>query len=475
MAIGPLQKLGVSQRGGIWQRVLEATSSLQFKATGLVVVLTLSVTAAVSGYLLQSSGKLAREEHDTYMVQMAGMLAKAAGATFATGDLDALQELATESANGAPLLYVIFSDVEGRQLAVAEHRNAKVLQRLHGDSTGRAPVPGRPAFRAGTDRVPVFLDITYPITLRASGDTASDEHSSTSSTQLLGYVRTGMIANSWHKTMSSKLDLVVGVGILATVAAIPLGFFLVRRIVSPLDGLAGLMIRFSQGELDVRSPVRRGDEIGRLATAFNRMADQHEHTHERIVRLNDELEKRVALRTQQLRELASHEPLTGLYNRRFFNEMLERRFSEAVRYETDLSCIMVDLDGFKAVNDAFGHHIGDELLLVTASTITSQLRAADVAARFGGDEFIVLLPQTDAERARVLAERIVEGFAQDTAQRLPQVRTTMSIGIASLPSLDIQDSESLLRTADHALYEAKAAGKNRIVTATALASRPAAI
>ncbi len=479
MAIGPLQRPGASQRNNIWRRTLEAASSLQCKATGLVVVLTLSVTAAVSGYLLQSSGKLARDEHDTYMVQIASMLAKAAGATFATGDVDALQELATESANGAPLLYVIFSDVEGRQLAVAEHGNASVLQRLDGDSMGRAPVPGRPAFHVGTNRVPVFLDITYPITLRASDDTPSDEYTSTStstsSTQLLGYVRTGMIANRWQRTMSSKLDLVVGVGILATVAAIPLGFFLVRRIISPLDGLAGVMIRFSQGELDVRSPVRRRDEIGRLATAFNRMADQHEHTHERIVRLNDELEKRVALRTQQLRELASHEPLTGLYNRRFFNEVVERRFSEAIRYETDLSCIMVDLDGFKEVNDAFGHHVGDELLLATAATITSQLRTADVAARFGGDEFIVLLPQTDSQRARVLAERIVEKFAQDTAQHLPHVRTTMSVGIASLPSLDIQDSESLLRTADHALYEAKAAGKNRIVTATASASRPTVI
>jgi len=195
------------------------------------------------------------------------------------------------------------------------------------------------------------------------------------------------------------------------------------------------------------------------------MADQHQQTHERIVRLNAELEERVAYRTHQLRELASREPLTGLYNRRHFNEMLERRFSEAVRYSTDLSCLMIDLDEFKAANDAFGHQLGDELLVLTAGTIMGQLRTADLAARYGGDEFIILLPQTDAERAHVLAERMVERFSRDVAERFPNVRVSMSIGIASLQSLEPKDAESLIRYADRALYDAKKAGKNGIVTA----------
>lgn len=463
-----------NENSSIWQRLADAALSLRCKATGLVVVLTLSVTAVVSGYLLQSSEQLARDEHDTQMIQMASMLAKAAGATIAGGDRDALQALATEAANGAPLTYVIFSDVDGHQLAVAEHRNANVLQRLQRDSTECAPVPGQPVFRAGTDALPVFLDVTYPISVRASADGAGEEFTSGPSTRLVGYVRTGMVGNRWHRTMSSKLDLLVGVGLLATAVVIPLGFLLVRRIVSPLEGLADMMGRFSLGKLDVRSPVRRRDEIGRLAIAFNRMADQHQHTHERIVRLNAELEKRVAHRTQQLRELASREPLTGLYNRRYFNEMLERRFSEALRYESDLSCVMIDLDDFKAVNDAFGHQVGDELLVLTATTITSQLRAADIAARLGGDEFVVLLPQTDSDRARVLGERIVEKFNGDLALNLPHVRMTMSIGIASLSPPEVKESESLIRTADRALYSAKAAGKDRIVTAESV-SKPAPI
>lgn len=443
------------------RRVTDSLLSLQFKATFLVVVLTLSVTAAVSGYLMQSSGQLAREQHDEQMVSVAALLSKAAGAIMAGGDASELEALAVESANGLPLLYVIFSDADGEQLAVAEHHSVHVLQRLQRNESERVPVPGTPVFHAPSEEAPVFLDVTYPISVRADGDDGSDNRTS----KLIGYVRTGMVANNWQRTMASKLDLVIGVGILAMVVAVPLGFLLVRKIVAPLDGLADAMLRFSQGKLDVRSPVTRRDEIGRLAATFNLMADQHQYTHERIVRLNSELEERVAYRTHQLRELASREPLTGLYNRRHFNEMLERRFSEAVRYGTDLTCLMIDLDEFKAANDAFGHQVGDELLVLTAGTIVGQLRTADLAARYGGDEFIILLPQTDAENSLILAERMVERFSGDVAERFPNVRVSMSMGIASLQLLEPKDAESLIRYADRALYDAKKQGKNCIVSA----------
>jgi diguanylate cyclase (GGDEF)-like protein len=241
-----------------------------------------------------------------------------------------------------------------------------------------------------------------------------------------------------------------------------LGFLVIRRIVAPLDGLAHAMVQFSHGRLDVRSPVIRRDEVGRLATAFNQMADQHQQTHQRMRRLNAELEERVAHRTQQLRELASREPLTGLYNRRYFNDTIERRFAEAMRYGDDLSCLMIDLDEFKKANDTFGHQVGDELLILTARTLLGQLRSADVAARFGGDEFVILLPQTDCDRAKALAERIIERFTADLSDRFPDVRVSMSIGIASLHQTHATEAELLVKAADHALYDAKTAGKNKL-------------
>ena len=155
------------------------------------------------------------------------------------------------------------------------------------------------------------------------------------------------------------------------------------------------------------------------------------------------------------------------YNSRHFKEMLELGFSEAIRYNKDLSCIMVDLDDFKAINDTFGHHIGDEVISLTAATITGELRTSDNPARFGGDEFVILLPHTDEGRAFVLGERIAQRFTEELAALLPQVSAGLSMGIASLESTQVVDAEALVQAADRALYQAKAAGKNRIRVAGA--------
>jgi diguanylate cyclase (GGDEF)-like protein len=444
----------------VWGRLKQAALSLQFRATALVVILMMSVAAAASGYLLQSSVKLAQEQHKEQLIQLAAMLAKTSAQQCAERDSARLRVLAREAADGMPLLYVVFTDLDGLELASARHGSVDASDYAAGPGRGKPPVVGVPTIRRAGNGGQAFLDMAYPVNLSTGAGRV----------ELVGYMRTGMTLGRWHQTMSSKLDLVVGVGSLATGIAVVLGFFLIRRIISPLEGLAQAMAEFSQGNLTIRSPVGRRDEIGRLAVAFNRMADQHQHTHERIIRLNIELEERVNERTAQLRELAARDFLTGLYNRRHFNEVLERSFSEAIRYEHDLSCIMLDLDDFKAVNDAYGHQVGDKLIVLTAGTISSQLRAADVAARYGGDEFIVLLPQTGEERARVLAKRIVDKFAKDVSRELPHLDAGMSSGIASLQHLQIPDAESLVRSADHAMYEAKAGGKNQIV----LAGMPAA-
>ena len=232
------------------------------------------------------------------------------------------------------------------------------------------------------------------------------------------------------------------------------------------------MDAFSAGQLQVRATPRRADEIGQIQAAFNRMADQHERNHNRVLRLNSELEERVARRTHQLRELAARDPLTGLYNRRHFNEMLEQQLAEAQRYGTDLSCLMIDLDNFKAVNDSQGHQRGDHLLIVAAQTIRDQLRGSDVAARFGGDEFVVLLPQTDGDRARVLGERVMAQFATESSRDNVGALATLSVGIASYQQLEQRDAGALIRAADRALYRAKSAGRNRLVVADPTFSAP---
>jgi diguanylate cyclase (GGDEF)-like protein len=271
------------------------------------------------------------------------------------------------------------------------------------------------------------------------------------------------------RDLTATIDLFTGISVALLVLAFPLAYLVVHRVVTAVNELSRVVRRFANGDLQARSSVRRNDEIGELAAAFHAMADELGRKHEEIVALNADLEERVQRRTRQLRELASREPLTGLYNRRHFNEALANRLSEAARYGSDLSCVMLDLDDFKSVNDRFGHHIGDELLILASITISSQLRAADMAARYGGDEFIILLPQTEADRAQILAERIVERFAEDLAGQLPKIRTSLSIGIVSLADSGATSPEDLIRAADEAMYRAKARGKSRIVMADAVA------
>jgi diguanylate cyclase (GGDEF)-like protein len=160
--------------------------------------------------------------------------------------------------------------------------------------------------------------------------------------------------------------------------------------------------------------------------------------------------------------MASRDPLTGLHNRRHFDEVLSRGVSEARRYGTPLSCLMIDLDDFKAINDRFGHPVGDRALILAAETIATQLRASDVAARFGGDEFVVLLPQTDCGQAEVLSRRIADTYAACLREKLPRVSGGLSIGVAGLSNTPGTTADLLLRAADRALYEAKQRGKNRV-------------
>ena len=447
---------------------VKALTSLQCKATLLIVFLTLGVTAAVSAYLLRYGNQLVRAEQTGNLIQAASLLAQAVQPALADGDRGRIEEVVGRMANGVSIVFAAVADADGNTIASVKHPRARGIPAIFafghtaGQSAGiRTAVPN-------TNAISSFLEITYPVSHRGvSGPYGTPVPS------LLGDVRVGMVADSWERSMVGLLDWIIGIGMIAAVIVVPLGFLLVRRIVGPIEELADTMTLFADGRLDVRSSVSRRDELGRLSQAFNRMAEQHWKTHRGLARLNAELEERVAFRTRQLREIASREPLTGLYNRRHFNEVLQRRFAEAQRYGTDLSCIMVDLDGFKDANDAFGHQVGDELLILTAATILSQLRTSDVAARYGGDEFIVLLPQTDATRALVLAERIMDKFNRDQRQRFPGASVSMSMGIAHLADPSVNDGDGLVRAADQAMYRAKSLGRDRIESATLPSPAPA--
>jgi diguanylate cyclase (GGDEF)-like protein len=166
------------------------------------------------------------------------------------------------------------------------------------------------------------------------------------------------------------------------------------------------------------------------------------------------------------------DPLTGLYNLRAFNVMVDRAFNQAVRHSRPMSLIMIDSDNLKYINDTFGHEAGNRLLRQIVAGVKAQLRATDVLARYGGDEFVVLLPETDARGAREVAERIrcsVE--ATGFTARNSIVPTTVSVGVASYPE-DGGDLSILLDKADKAMYRSKQEGRNRSTHSSHVVAEP---
>ncbi len=176
---------------------------------------------------------------------------------------------------------------------------------------------------------------------------------------------------------------------------------------------------------------------------------------------------------RRVEELAATDPLTSLYNRRHFGRVLDQLFAEAQRYDKELSCVMIDLDNYKQLNDTYGHQVGDQILVLAGKVIQSNLRRMDAAVRYGGDEFVLLLPHADGTEAARVVQRIREEFETATAPLLKRATgVSMSVGIACSRSQRPAHAEQLVSAADVALYQAKGSGRGRtVVSASAATTR----
>jgi diguanylate cyclase (GGDEF)-like protein len=171
---------------------------------------------------------------------------------------------------------------------------------------------------------------------------------------------------------------------------------------------------------------------------------------------------------EKLRSQSVRDPLTALYNRRYLDETLELELARGLRAKTPIAVIMLDIDHFKKFNDAFGHEAGDQVLKEVADVLATSMRRGDVAGRFGGEEFLLIMPGADLERAMSRADTMRETIgALDLAKGGQKLgRVTASFGVAIFP-VDGETSHALVQTADKALYAAKAAGRNRVIAARA--------
>ncbi len=201
-------------------------------------------------------------------------------------------------------------------------------------------------------------------------------------------------------------------------------------------------------------------QLGQLNLSYELLVLELKEAKEKAERLAAELREANA----RLKELVFRDGLTGLYNHRYFQEMLEKQLSHSRRYRKFLSLVMFDIDFFKKVNDTYGHPAGDMVLINLAKTATGLVRATDTVARYGGEEFTVILPETDQKGMRVFAERLRRGVEMSitTADRM-QIKVTISVGgVTYAPDFPQVTKEMLIDTADRAVYASKNGGRNRV-------------
>lgn len=234
----------------------------------------------------------------------------------------------------------------------------------------------------------------------------------------------------------------VGLGLLIAVVG---AIWLARSVLLPLREFEKGVAHFSNENLSYRVELDNQDEIGRLAREFNAMAEH------------------LLAHRNKLEELSIRDSLTGLYNRRELEKRLYQEIHRARRYHHPLAVLMLDIDHFKNVNDHYGHPAGDEVLITVSDLLQLNVRPVDVVCRYGGEELAVILPETDEDGARAVAERMRATVDESvtTTPRGDMVHVTVSIGIAMFPRHG-ETVAALVHAADQALYSAKRDGRNLV-------------
>ncbi len=253
-----------------------------------------------------------------------------------------------------------------------------------------------------------------------------------------------------------------------------IAFYLSSTITKPLLYLTTQMKNVSKGDLDMVVKVNSSDEIGVLANSFKQMTFDLKTSKSELVQLNLNLENKVAERTKQLEELTIKDPLTGAYNRRYFDRRLSEEIARAKRTTEKIGILYLDIDHFKKYNDQNGHPEGDQLLINFVKLVQDSTRSNDYFCRLGGEEFCIIATNTSLDGIKIFAEKVrSQIYATDFkfGEKQPMGRLSCSIGISVFPDFGL-DPDSLVKSADEALYVAKQGGRNRWVLASASTSTP---
>jgi diguanylate cyclase (GGDEF)-like protein len=250
---------------------------------------------------------------------------------------------------------------------------------------------------------------------------------------------------------------IVALLLVVSASAYRLGFLIVR----PLDRLARGAVEVARGDLGVDLPATGDREVRDLTRVFNEMVARLKVGRQEIEMVNGILRKQ----NEDLERLSVTDGLTGLANHRLLMQRLTEEGHRHERTESPFSVIMADVDDFKKYNDEYGHPEGDNVLKTVAGILRESIREVDCAGRYGGEEFVIVMPGTNAEAAGVAAERIRQRLSRE---KFSGRRITLSMGIAEFPR-DAENALSIISAADGALYEAKRGGRNQVVQARPMA------
>ncbi len=287
----------------------------------------------------------------------------------------------------------------------------------------------------------------------------------------------------YYKEISRLLFVVIIFILLASL----LTNYLLIHMMRPIDDLVWGARRVGEGNLNIRLPVRTSDELGVLTIMFNQMIERLRQDKEELESAHNQLQeafkklesmnktlternKELEIVNAKLQILSITDSLTNLFNHRYLQETLEKELRMAKRINSPISYMMIDIDNFKIFNDTYGHQAGDALLSQLGKIIVSQIRSTDIATRYGGEEFGIILPSTDKDGSIYIAEKLRMYVAHYPFKimekdREIEVHITVSIGVSTKRPLVIgpHSREEIIREADEALYHAKKTGKNRVV------------
>ncbi|MDD5773925.1 MAG: diguanylate cyclase [bacterium] len=452
--------------------------SLQFKFVSLALAITVFGGIIASLVLVSGDIKLLRKTLLTKGYSFANYIAEIGQDSLISRDYLRLDDIVSAINHDPEVAYAFIKDNNGRIVTsffASLNMNMPELKKI---------LSGMPADADVEDTIKsiknkaVISEISFPIAIE---------------NETVGKIFIGMSEYDIRQQIKKLIAYITMVSIFIFIFILFLLIISQGILTKPVKDLAVLMTDISvKKDYSIRAAVRRKDEIGLLSSCFNYMLEQIQKRDAELESHGLDLEDKVAKRTEELlsvnerlqnelserkiiegkmrnlmeelKEVSIRDSLTKLYNHGYFRDALDNEFSRAKRYGHNVTCLMLDIDYFKKINDTYGHLFGDKVLIEVANCLKKCVRESDILARYGGEEFSILLIESDYEKALMVSEKIrsyIESYNFKDADI--SVKLTVSIGLSSLLEDAILDKEKFLGFSDLALYAAKINGRNNIV------------